>query len=300
MGSITMSSITKVIDSHKRFLKAKYPKHFQRYCHLLNHQSESARAEAIACSFFRAKCDDVQVEEDLQKGGVDFRCKSKDGTKFVSEVTCLEAEVAAAQSKLPNEFPENELDNELNIGGPFAMVSHKLLGKAVSKAKQMSGYCCSRILVITCEHIMASILLGQPGAEFLLTGDQEIVEPIDKSGKTSKLGNVYSVTDLKNAVFFRRKNGKLESCRRSISAILLLSVSPDQKTSEIFGLLHPDPTHKFPIHALPSVPFLRMRRWPPHNGKIEKEWVIHEPKPDKFYHHGCYPMGARKTVSLFK
>ena len=296
MGSITMSSITSVVDGHKRFLKAKYPKHLQRYYHRLSDQPESARAEAIACSFFRARCDDVQVEEDLQKGGVDFRCKSKDDTEFVSEVTCFEAEAAAAQSKLPNEFPENKLD----IGGPFAIVNHSLLSRTVRKVKQMSGYSCPRILVITCEHIMSNILLGKPGAEFLLTGDQKIVEQVDKPGTPSKLGNVHSVTDLENAVFFRLKNGKLESCRRSISAILLFSVSPDKTFSEVVGLLHPDPIYKFPICAFPSVPFLKLKQWPLKNNRIEQEWVIHEePKPDKFYHHGCYPMKPRKTVSLF-
>ena len=298
MCSVTMSSITNVIDSHKRFLATRYPKHSQRYCRLLNNQPESARAEAIASSFLRTRCDNAQIEEDLSTGGVDFRCKSKDGTEFVSEVTCFEAEAAAAQSKLPNEFLENELD----IGGSFAMVTHRLLNKAAKKAKQMSGYCCPRILVITCEHIMSDILLGKPGAELLLAGNSIIVERVDKLGDTTKLGNVSSATNLKNAVFFRLTNGELESCRRSISAILLFNVSPDKTFSEVVGLLHPDPMHKFPIHAFPSVPFLKLKQWPPKNNRIEQEWVIYEePKPDKFYHHGYdYPSGVQKNGTLFK
>ena len=296
MFSGSMCSIENVIDSHKRFLKAKYPKHFQRYCHLLNHRSESARAEAIASHFLRVRCDDVQIEEDLKKGGVDFRCKSKDGTEFVSEVTCLETGTVAKRSKLKNEFPE------VGFGGTFDMITDKLFWKVLNKEDQVSGYGCPQILIITCEHNGSNILLGDAGAEFLLTGDQEIVEPIDKSEKNSKLGNVYSVTNLKNAVFFRLKNGKLESCRRSISAILLFSVSPNQTFSEIVGLLHPDPEHKFPICIFPSIPFLKLRRWPPKNGKIDPEWVIHEkPKPDKFYHHGYdYSPRYRKIGPLFK
>ena len=275
-----MCSITKVTESYKRFLETKHPQHFQPYCRRLKHQPESAKAEAITYSFFRSRCDDVQVEEDLSKGGVDFRCKSKDGTGFVSEVTCLEVESVAGQSKLKNEFPEE------GFGGSFAMVTPKLLSKAVSKAKQMSGYCCPRVLVMTSEHWMSSVLLGQAGAEFLLTDELEILEPIDRPGNTGKLENVDSVTDLENAVFFRMKNGKLESCRRSISAILLFSVSPDKTFSEVVGLLHPDPAYKFPICTLPSIPFLRLKEWPPKNNRIETEWSIHEPKPDKFYHIG--------------
>jgi hypothetical protein len=295
MGSITMSSITNVIDSHKRFLKAKYPKHFQRYCHLLNHQPGSARAEAIASSFLRTRCDDAQVEEDLRKGGVDFRCKSKNGTEFVSEVTCLETESVVKRSKLKNKFPE------VGFGGTFDMITDKLFWKVLNKEDQVSGYGCPQILIITCEHTGSSILLGDAGAEFLLTGDQIIVESIDKSGNPSKPGNVNSATNLKNAVFFRLKNGELESCRRSISAILLFSVSPDGTYSEIVGLLHPDPIYKFPICIFPSVPFLKLKQWPLKNGRIETEWVIHEkPKPDKFYHHGYdYPSAGRKSGPLF-
>ena len=296
MRSITMSSITNVIDSHKRFLKAKYPKHFQRYCHRLNNEPESARAEAIASFFLRVRCDDVQVEEDLKKGGIGFRCRSKDGTEFVSEVTCLETEHAAKRSKLKNEFPED------GFGGAFDMITDRLFWKVLNKEDQMSGYCCPQILIITCEHTGSSILLGHAVAEFLLTGDQQIVEQVDKPGNPSKLGNVNSVTNLKNAVFFRLKNGKLESCRRSISAILLFSVSPDETYSEVVGLLHPDPEYKFPICAFPSVPFLKLKQWPLKNNRIEQEWVIHEkPKPDKFYHHGFdYPPGSRKRNPLFK
>ena len=288
---MTMSSITKVIDSHRRFLDARYPVHYQRYCDRLKSQPEGAKAEAIACCFFRAKCNDVQVEEDSNKGGVDFRCESEAGTEFVSEVTCVEAESLAGQSELPMEFPE------AGFGGPFTFPTPKLLSKAVGKAKQMSGYCCPRILVITCEHPGSSVLLGQAGAEFLLTSEPEILEPIDKPDNTGKLGNVDSVTNLENAVFFRLKSGRLETCRRSISAILLFSVFPD-KTS-IVGLLHPNPVYKFLISCLPSVPFLRMKEWPPKNNRIEKEWVIHEPQPDKFYHLGLDYPSNKASADLF-
>ena len=287
MCKIGMSSIARVIESHKRFLETNHKEHLRPYCNRLKHQPESARAEAIACCFFRVKCDDVEVEEDLAegKGGVDFRCNSKDGTEFVSEVTCLGTESAASQSTLIDEFPQD------GFGGPFTMITPSLLRRVVSKTDQMSGYCCPRILVITCEHWMSDVLVGQAGAELLLTSEPEIVEEaIDGPGYTGNKKDIDSVTDLQHSVFFRLRNGILESCRRSISAILLFSISPDKTSSNVVGLLHPDPAHKFTTWPFPSVPFLRVKNWPLVNNKIEKEWAILEPKPDKFYHLGVsYP-----------
>ena len=296
MSSGSMCSIENVIDSHKRFLAAKYPRHSQNYCHRLKDQPESGRAEAIASHFLRVRCGDVWIEEDPKKGGVDFRCRSKNGTEFVSEVTCLKTESVARRSKLENEFPE------VGFGGTFDLITDRLFWKVLSKEDQVSGYGCPQILIITSEHTGSNILLGDAGAEFLLTGDQIIVERVDNLGNSSKLENVNSATNLKNAVFFRLKNGKLESCRRSISAILLFSISPDGTYSEIVGLLHPDPIYKFPISTFPSVPFLKLKQWPLTNGRIETEWVIDEdPKPDKFYHHGYdYPPEGRESVPLFK
>ena len=99
------------------------------------------------------------------------------------------------------------------------MITHMLRTKTSSKATQLSGHSFPRILVITCEHIASDVLLGSHGAETLLTSDTKIEVPIDKP-----IENIDLVTDLKDSVFFRFKNGLLESCRKSISAILLLSI----------------------------------------------------------------------------
>jgi hypothetical protein len=189
------------------------------------------------------------------------------------EVTCLEGEAVATQSGWPNEVPEGV------TGGSFGMITHMLRTKASEKTPQLSGYEMSRILAITTEHVAADVLLGPYGAETFLTSDTKITvplrEPID--------GKVYLTTDLKDSVFFRVKNGVVESCRRSISAILLISIFADK--SLVVGILHPDPQYQFPIKLLPSVPFLRMQKWPPENHGIETEWVIHSPKLAEFYHH---------------
>jgi len=265
-----MSSTNEVIKSYKLFLEVKYPTHFQSYCRRLKSHLESAKAEAVTFSILRSIFDDVQVAEDISTGGADFLCKSN-GAEFISEVTCLEAESVAAQSGWKNEVPEN------GSAGSFGMITQMLRTKASSKAAQLSGYSFPRILVITCEHVAADVLLGSHGAETLLTSDTKIEVPIGKP-----IENLDLVTDLKNSVFFRYKNGSLESCRRSMSAILLLSIFADKTL--VVGILHPDPEYKFPIRLLPSVPFLRMKEWPPKNNRIEIEWIINKPKAKEFYH----------------
>ncbi len=265
-----MSSTKEIIESYKLFLEVKYPSHFQSYCGRLKKQLESAKSEAVTFSILRTIFNTVLVSEDISKGGADFLCKI-DGMEFISEVTCLGAEAVASQSGWKNEIPEN------GSAGSFRLITQMLRTKASSKAGQLSGHAFPRILVITSEHITSDVLLGPHGAETFLTSDTQIEVPIDKP-----IDKVNIVTDLKNSVFFRYKNGSIESCRRSISAILLLSIFADK--SLVVGILHPDPEYSFPIKLLPSVPFLRMKEWPPVDNKIETEWVINKPRAKEFYH----------------
>jgi hypothetical protein len=267
---MTFVSTADIIDSYKLFLNVKYPKHFQAYCQRLKNNLESAKAEAITFSFLRSTSVDVKLAEDLSTGGVDFLAKSNH-EEFIVEVKCLEAEAVAARSGWKNEVPED------GCGGSFAMITHMLRTKASGKAAQLLGHSIPRILAITCEHVAADALLGPHGAETLLTSDTMIEVPIG-----TPVDKVNLITDLKDSVFFRSKNGQFQSCRRSISAILLLSIFADK--SLVVGILNPDPVHNFPIKILPSIPFLRMRKWPPKNNMLETEWVIYKPKAEAFYH----------------
>ncbi len=265
-----MVSIHEVIESYKIFLEVKYPKHSQSYCTRLKNNPESAKAEAVTFSILRSIFDDVKLAEDISTGGADFFCSSND-VKFIIEVTCLEAESVATQSGWKNKVPPN--GNAFNFG----MITHMLRRKASAKVPQLSGHSIPRILIITSEHVGADFLFGPRAAEILLTSDTKIKVPIGKP-----IRRVGLATDLKDSVFFRFKDGSLESCRRSISVILLISIFDDK--SLIVGILHPDPQYIFPIMLLPSVPFLRMKKWPPENNNIEIEWVINKPKGEEFYH----------------
>lgn len=265
-----MALTNEVIDSYKLFLEVKYPAHWRKYCNLLKSNSQGAKAEAVVFSLLRTVFDEITLAEDVSTGGPDFLCRVDD-IEFIVEVTSLEAESVANQSGWENVIPED------TAAGCFRMITHKVRAKASTKAPQLSGYDIPRVLVITCEHVAADILIGSHGAEVFFTGEPKIEVPIGRP-----IGNIGEVTDLRDSLFFDVNNGMINPARRSISAIFLLAVLAHE--SSVLGILHPDPQFRFPVMLFPSVPFLKMKKGPPQDREIELEWVIHKPSPWKFYH----------------
>ena len=260
-----MLTAADIVDNYKDFLVNEYPERFKAFCDLLASQPASARAEAVTFHFFTRNVDKVQIEEDPVKGGVDFRCVIRK-SEFVVEITHLEDESVSQASGLKNEIPEHGTVRS------YCRITHLLRTTVSGKADQMSGYCCPRMLVITSEHLYANDLLSSKiAAEFLLTSDTSI--PITNPELEQDL---VLQTCLEDSVFFRsnKQNNDFELCRQSISAILLCSIH--ENAMEIVGILHPDPVHKFPIRFLPTIPFVKLNRWPPKNNKIKTEWVTHK------------------------
>lgn len=265
-----MGLISKVVESYKTFLEVRYPTHYRSYCSRLTSNPEGARGEAIIFSLLRSEFRDVIMGEDPSTGGADFLVASEE-FKFITEVSCLQTDSVASQSGMKNEVKDG-------TAGWFTMITHKLRTKVSDKAAQVSGYTIPSVVAITCEHIGSDLLIGPHGAESLLSSETRIAVPIGDQPPD----NTDLVTDLKNSVFFKFKNGAVEPCRQSVSAVLLVSISGDK--SLIVGVLHPDPNYPLAISLFRSVPFLRLKKWPPENSTIEMEWVIHSPKAAEFYH----------------
>jgi hypothetical protein len=263
-----MTTTSEIIDSYRTYLEVKYSDHFKKYCKRVDNQPESTKAEAILFSILRSTFSDIVIAEDISTGGVDFKCEADD-SKFIVEVTSLEAESVVDQSGWKNKVEENGAFNS------FSMITHKLRTKASGKADQVSGADMPRILAITTEHSGGNFLLGPHAARTLLTSDTKIKVPIN-----SPEFNAGLATDLKDSVFFRWKDGVVEACRQSISAILLISILSDKCL--MVGILHPCPACVFPIQLFPEVPFVRLKKWPPDDHNIETEWVIHSPSMTEF------------------
>lgn len=265
--TVSRLTTTDLINDYKYFLNNKCPTRVKSYNDLLNDKPKSAKAEAVSFSFLDDKVDEVCVEEVTEKGGVDFRCQI-DYSEFVAEITYLKAENVAGASGVKNEIP-----TESSVGS-HRRITHLLRSKVSSKTKQMSGYDCPRILIITSDHVAAmSLMSNRLAAEFLLTSDTKISIPDPRCNPKPSLG---LETDLEQSVFFRFQKGtdKMESCRQSISAILLCAIY--KYDARIVGLLHPAPKHRFPIQYLPSIPFVRLKEWPLENNIIHTEWVTYE------------------------
>ena len=263
-----MFSKEDLVENYENVLNVNYPEHVKRFRKQLRAEPESARAEAVVFSFLKENTTDVKVEEHLVKGGVDFRCQ-KDDSEFVVEVTCLTRESVSCASGLSDEVPQPR------TVGSYERIPQRLMQEAVNKASQMSGYNCPRVLIITSEHLHADLVFDSLSASYLLTGKPLIA-----------IHSPILITELKESVFFRlNKKGELESCRKSISAILLFSVTGS--SASVVGLLHPDPAHKFPPQLLSSVPFIGMKEYPPENGRILTEWQNQEtpePRPYIFWY----------------
>jgi len=265
-----MDSIADIVDSYKIFLEVKHADHYSKYVKRERGDPESARAEAVLFALFRRLTDSITVHEDPSTGGPDFLCQ-KERRNFLLEVASLKAENVERISGLKN-TPSKR------VRGSFSLITHVLRNTASKKAPQLSGSPMPRVLAVTTEHIDGSVLLGPDAAKTLLTSDTQITFPIDSPETPARI-----VTHLDDSVFFRfKKDGSVEPCRQSISAILLIHIL--KESCEIVGILHPEPSVSFDIDLLPEIPFLRISNWPFRGTAIGLEWVIFAPKPPRLHY----------------
>ncbi len=200
---------------------------------------------------------------------MDFVCSNRED-KFYVEVTNISKKAMSNATHLPEDPPNG------SYASPFRLPNWKIFSKTVNKVKQISsqsGF--PTVLAITTFHYY-QFLAGD--AHEMFTGETSIAVPIYPSIK-----NPRTITTGKSSVFWKiNEEGSVEILRSNISAILLININYDN--CGVWGMLHPQPTVEFPIQHFPSVPFLRYKCWPPQEGKIETEWVIHKPDTEKFYH----------------
>jgi hypothetical protein len=267
------NSIEEVVQAHAEYLSLNHPAFSSKFEKLLLADREAAIGEATVFSllktYFRARPEPADVPG---TGGVDFICHRGRPEEFVVEVTSLKPEAVAAQSGIPAEIEDG-------AGGPFKMTTDQLFSTVRSKADQLSGYPCPRVLAITSTHHAASFLLGPSGAEFLLTSEPAITYPLAGTG-----GPVTMTTNLRRSVFFGPgpAGNQIVPRRQSVSAVLLLAL--DELRSNMVGLLHPVPARRLNLEPFRDVPFLRLREWPIVDGAIRTEWVISSPESRHFPH----------------
>ncbi len=201
---MTFIRASDLVQDYIDFLEGRDPKRIKSFQSLLSIQRSSAISEVVTFHFFSLCVDTVHVEEVVNEGGVDFRCRTGD-KDFIVEVTHLDVESVENRSGLPNNPTQD------NAVGCFASITKKLYDVTDRKAHQMSGYECPGILVIACTHNLADLLFNTSADEDLLVGDTKIQIPISKDllqNDTNKHNtitdpwqNLSLRTDLENAVF---------------------------------------------------------------------------------------------------
>ena len=249
--------IKSVVECYKEFLSQSYPSQLKQFC---KRHPVSAQAEAVIHKFLSKHSDDVRIVEDPVKGGIDFECETN-GTIYGVEVTHLDAAVVSRESGLPNKKPLQTGEARF-----YGMIPSKLFHKVLSKVTQMSQYPGPSVLVITCNHDRADMVMNKQAAIELLIGEEmRTIELLMEKG-TIPRSKSYSETKLESSVFLRVAEGTLEPCYRHISAILLCCIRWD--SASFLGVLHPDPQYPFPIELLTSVPFVAIKPYPPEPNHI--------------------------------
>ncbi len=226
--------------------------------------TDAKKAEDTSCDILESLCDTVKNNTD--KPGADFLCK-KGAFEFAAEVTCVEIETITKQSGIPHIPPKG------GSGGHYDMITGTIRAQASRKVKQLSEYKCARLLIIVSFHSAANLLLGDHGAELLLTDEQGIAFPPPFENSHGKKPYPYTACD--NTLFFESKEGVVSVKRESISAIWLVAVFREVK--QIKGILHPRPNYHFQYELFPSVPFVKMKTWPIKNDTLETEWIRNTP-----------------------
>lgn len=274
-----ITDINGMLDSYSEYLRLNHPENAKRFDKTRSFDREAAVAEAIVFGMLQGFNVDPQINDKVNQGGPDFICcpgspligRSPED-RFVVEATSLSPDAVSNRSKIPNEVPEGM------TGGAFGLVTMNICNKAKDKATQLGNYQMPRVLAIASSHAAIAVLFNGATARWALVSDPHWKQEIGSSAVDTA-----QYTNLEKSVFMvPGPGGTICSCRKSISAILLVAVYADK--SQVWGILHPEPAYPLNIAFLPDLPFVRIAQWPVLDGKIQTEWVVANPSGHNVYH----------------
>lgn len=282
-GVLGPTTIDGVLDSFQEYLRIAHPANAVRFERLRAAARESALAEAVVFQLLEQIGVKPQINDSVASGGPDFICSGgyqspvlrrfatpDPSARFLVEATSFDLDAVTRQSAIPREIEDAR-------GGPFRLLTSTIRGKASEKAPQLAGHEMARILAITSSHAGAAALFNTATAAWCLTSNPGIQVPHGGGPGTP-------VTNLSDSVFLKpgSAGANIEACRKSISAVLLISVHGNH--SRVLGILHPEAAWPLDYRLLPTIHFVRLAKWPIADGIIETEWVIGDPEPHKFLH----------------
>lgn len=275
-----ITDVNGMLDSYSEYVHLYHPENAGRFDKSRSSDREAAVAEAIVFGMLQGFNVDPQINDKVDQGGPDFICCAGGSplighsleNRFVVEATSLSPDAVSNRSKIPNEVPEGV------AGGAFGLVTMNICNKAKDKATQLSDYQMPRVLAIASSHAAIAVLFNGATATWALVSDPHWKQEIGSSTVDTA-----QYTNLEKSVFMMPgPDGTILSCRKSISAILLVAVYGDK--SQVWGILHPEPAYPLNIGFLPDLPFVRVAQWPVVDGRIQTEWVVANPSGHNLYH----------------
>ena len=257
---VKIATLAALVESYRDYLflhESRNPKQraLKRFDDRLRSCPEAARSEAVVFEYLRARSLAPRILEDVSAGGLDFECNSE-GDQFGVEVTAITIET---------------LEKSGHRQAILGLLSKRLSAK--STKRQRHTYTGPGVLIVTV-HSAPDLL--REAAEQFLTGEVKIIAHISKDGP---VGDSYLGTELKGAAYLQPKSDGVRLFRGAYALVLLMSIG--REGCHVVGFEHPEPEHAMSISHFPHVPFGRVR-WPLPDGKrINVEWVISYPEPDR-------------------
>jgi hypothetical protein len=198
---------------------------------------EAARSEAAVYCLFEKLSKQIEINELPFIGGPDFKCSTLAGS-FLLEATCLRVASIEKESGIRNGF----------IGsGSFRPISNKLFQKTMSKVNQLESVADPRVLAITTEHSLGSLLMDIAAAKRLLIGKELITFTINDPDSRTALA-----TELKDSAFYASVDDKnLDHLLQGISAVLLIPIQ--NNTCHIVCAFNPNSIMPLKEEELPSI-----------------------------------------------
>lgn len=163
--SFSVTDIDGMLNSHSEYLRHGHPENAKRLDETQASDREAAVAEAVVFGILQGLNVDPQINDDPERGGMDFICCASRGPLakrmlqdcFVVEATSLSPDAVTDRSKIPNEVPE------AISGGAFGLLTMNIVNKAKVKAIQLGGYPMPRVLAIASSHAAVAALLNGNG-----------------------------------------------------------------------------------------------------------------------------------------
>jgi len=138
------------------------------------------------------------------------------------------------------------------------------VGRLKSKAEQLRGHPCPRVLALTGSTALSHVVMVGDATEEILAGEQEMIH--DQANRIA-----YPGTRFRYSAFLQQTGGALVAVRRYASGLLMCNLHG--RGMELSGIRHPDPAAPVDLSTVfPNVPVIELAPWPVARSPLTIQW----------------------------